>query len=134
MTVNIDLSLSDELKIYRDTLERIVPEKIEPILASYPPDEPLPRDGCVKIRELLTPLGIQACRVPLEHGGSGLGAVGLGIAAETIPYEAFELLMCMEVVALRICLGGNDALKKKYVPRIVRGDKFAGSEIGRAHV
>ena len=123
----MNFDFTDEQKMFKNALERVVREKIEPLLASYPEDQPLPRDACVKIRETLLPLGIHGSRVPVEYGGSGLGAVGLGIAAEIIPYEAFELLMCMEVVALRMCMGGSEEMKRKYVAKIMSGEKFAAS-------
>jgi len=122
----MDFEFSEEQRMFKETLERLVRDKIEPLLASYP-EEPLPRDACVKIRETLLPMGIHTARLPAEHGGSGLGAVGMGIAAETIPYEAFELLMCMEVVAMRISMGGSELLRSKYLPQIVSGEKFAAS-------
>ena len=122
----MNFDFTDEQRMFKDALERVVREKIEPLLASYP-EEPLPRDACVKIREILLPLGIHGSRVPVEYGGSGLGAVGLGIAAEIIPYEAYELLMCMEVVALRMCMGGSEEMKRKYVAKIMSGEKFAAS-------
>ena len=71
----MDLEFSEEQRMFKDALERVVRDKIEPLLASYP-EEPLPRDACVKIREILLPMGVHTAHVPLEHGGSGSGAVG----------------------------------------------------------
>jgi alkylation response protein AidB-like acyl-CoA dehydrogenase len=130
----MDFNFTDEQKLYKNTLERITREKIEPLLASYPEDRPLPMEACVKIRELIEPLGIQGCRVPMEYGGTGLGAVGLGIAAETIPYEAFELPMCMEVVAVRMAMGGSEKVKKEYLPKLLNCEKFAGSGTSEPNV
>ncbi|MES2631875.1 MAG: acyl-CoA dehydrogenase family protein [Pseudomonadota bacterium] len=123
----MDFEFSEEHRMFKDSLERVNREKIEPLLASYPKDDPLPREACERIRELLLPFGIHGARVPEEYGGSGLGAVGLGIAAETLPYEAFELMICIEIIALRMCLGGSQDMKRKYLPRLMAGEKFGAS-------
>ena len=123
----MNFDFSEEHQLFKDALERLVAREIEPLLASCPADAPLPRDACVRIREILHPMGIQGARVPVELGGSGLGAVGLGIAAQTIPYEAFELVMCIEAVALRIALAGTDEMKSTVLPELLAGRAFAGS-------
>ena len=123
----MDFNFSQEHQLFKDTLERLVTREIEPLLARYPADEPLPREACERIRELLLPMGIHGARVPTALGGTGLGALGLGIAAQTLPYEAFEPLMCIEAVALRIALAGTDEMKATVLPDLLAGRKFAGS-------
>jgi len=122
----MNFDFTEEQRMFKDALERVVREKIEPLLASYPRTSRCQGSLCKDPGDSIASWnswrqGARGIR------GSGLGAVGLGIAAETIPYEAFELLMCMEVVALRICMGGSEEMKKKYVPRIMNGEKFAAS-------
>ena len=81
----MNFDFSEEQRMFKDALERVTRDKIEPLIAACPKDEPLPRAVCEKIREILLPMGIHGARVPEEYGGSGLGPVGLGIAAEMNP-------------------------------------------------
>ena len=129
----MDFEFTEEQNMFKSSLDKVVRGKINPLLESYP-EAPLPREACVKIREILKPFEIQGARIPEEYGGYGLGAMGLGIAAESIPYPAFELVMMMELVALRLCLGASAELRNRYLPQILKAEKFAGSATSEPNV
>ena len=129
----MDFEFTDEQNMFKSSLDRAVREKINPLLESLP-EKPLPREACEKIRDILKPFEIHGARIPEELGGSGLGTVGLGIAAESIPYPAFELMMIIELVALRMCLGANKATNDRYLPQLLKAEKFAGSATSEPNV
>ena len=49
----MDFDFSEEHRMFKDSLERVNRDKIEPLLASYPQDDPLPREACERIRDIL---------------------------------------------------------------------------------
>ncbi|MBI4330149.1 MAG: acyl-CoA/acyl-ACP dehydrogenase [Chloroflexi bacterium] len=123
----MDFEFTEEQKIIRDTIQRLVVKQIEPLLKEYPPDRALPKEACLRIVRLVKPLGVLAARLPAEEGGSGLGNVGAGIIAEAVPYEALSPVSATQVVCLRVSLGGNDALKKRIIPPLLAGEKLGAT-------
>lgn len=123
----MNFEFTEEQKLWIDALQRLVAKEIEPFLKAHPVDKPLPKEACLKIVQLVKPLGALGLRVPAELGGSGLGNVAAGILAEAIPFEALCPITATQVVCHRVSMGGTDALKKKILPPLLAGDKLAAT-------
>jgi alkylation response protein AidB-like acyl-CoA dehydrogenase len=125
----MDFEFTEEQKMLQATIERVIKKDIQPLMASYPEDRPIPKEACLQIMRWLQPLGALGARIPIEYGGSGLGPVGLGLFYELIPWEAFETAMTTEVTAFRISLGGTESLKLRLLPSLVSGEKIAATAV-----
>ena len=42
----MNLDFSEEHQLFKSTLERLVKDEIDPLLAKHPADAPLPREAC----------------------------------------------------------------------------------------
>lgn len=116
---------NDELE-FREKVELVSRTAVEPLIDRQR-DQPLSPDVCRQLLDIARPLGLLGARVPRDLGGSGLGAVKLALAAEVFPYEAWEVISLPEIVAFRISCAGNDTLKRRVIPMLVGGARFAGS-------
>jgi alkylation response protein AidB-like acyl-CoA dehydrogenase len=64
--------------------------------------------------------------IPEEHGGSDFGFTGLGLVLEELGRNvAAAPLAASSAAAIAIILGGSDAQKAKYLPRIASGELVA---------
>ncbi len=129
----MDFEFNEEQKMLKTAAEEVVKKEIDPLLASYPEDKPLPKEGVVKLMRLLKPLGFLGARVPESEGGEGLSYVSGGILWEVIPPGA-ALAAVNDIIALRICIGGSPELKKRVIPPILAGEKVVGSAISEPNV
>jgi alkylation response protein AidB-like acyl-CoA dehydrogenase len=69
-------------------------------------------------------MGWAGILVPEEHGGAGLGYVGLGLVLEEAgrTLAASPLLSTAMIGASALMLGGSDAQKAEWLPKIAAGD------------
>jgi len=132
--VTLDFEFSEEQKILSNTLGQWVEKEADPLLAGYPADQSLPKEACQKLMGKLQPFGALGARVPVQDGGSGLGAVGAGILAESLPYCVASLANSTEVAAVRICFQGSEELKNRFVPQLLTGDKIGTSATSEPNV
>ncbi|MEV0184585.1 acyl-CoA dehydrogenase family protein [Streptomyces sp. NPDC050625] len=120
------IELSPEQKDLQRTVRELVKNKIDPMLDNLP-EEPLPTDVLREVLRMLEPFGVLNARVPEEDGGSGLGYVNLGLIYEQLPPEISMDIASNDMIAMRLCMGGSDALKQKYLPGLASGELMAGS-------
>ncbi len=76
-------------------------------------------------------LGWAGTLVPAEHGGSGLGYVGLGLVLEAAgrTLAASPLHSTAMIGASALVLGGSDAQKAQWLPKIAAGEIIAALAI-----
>jgi alkylation response protein AidB-like acyl-CoA dehydrogenase len=76
-------------------------------------------------------LGFAGVLVPEEHGGAGLGYVGLGLVLEAAgrTLAASPLHSTAMVGASALMLGGSDAQKAEWLPKIASGECVAAFAI-----
>lgn len=76
-------------------------------------------------------MGWAGILVPQEYGGLGLGHVEAGVVMEELgrTLTPSPFLSTAILAASAIARGGNDAQKKKYLPRIAAGDLIAALAI-----
>jgi cyclohexane-1-carbonyl-CoA dehydrogenase len=115
---------TEELKIFRDKIQRVARDKIAPQASLADEKEFFNRE----VESLLWDLGLLTITFPKKYGGYGKGRiVALCIAVEEIAkYCASSalLLIIQAVGSFPMIHGGSDELKRKYLPQMSEGRKL----------
>src|SRR6266508_5525564 len=125
-------SLPEEFLDFRETIRKIVTERVTPRAAGIDAEAEYPRD----LRELFSEHDLFGLPFETEHGGTGTGALMLNVAIEEIARACASsalMLMVQELGTLPIKLYGSDELKQRFLPRCASGEwspAFALSEPG----
>jgi len=123
-------ALPQEFLDFRDTIRRIVTERVAPRAAEIDARAEYPRD----LRELFAEHDLFGLPFDTEHGGTGTGALMLNIAIEEVARGCASsalMLMIQELGTLPIKLFGTQEQKQRYLPRCAAGEwtpAFALSE------
>jgi alkylation response protein AidB-like acyl-CoA dehydrogenase len=123
-------ALPQEFEDFRETIRKMVVEKVAPRAAEIDEKAEYPRD----IRELFASHDLLGLPFETEHGGTGTGTLMLNIAVEEVAKACASsalILMVQELGTLPIRLFGSDELKERFLPRCASGEwspAFALSE------
>src|ERR671930_59539 len=123
-------SLPQEFVDFRETIRRMVTERVEPRAAEIDANAEYPRD----LRELFAQHDLFGLPFDTEHGGTGTGTLMLNIAVEEVAKACASsalMLMVQELGTLPLKLFGSDELKQRFLPRCASGEwtpAFALSE------
>jgi alkylation response protein AidB-like acyl-CoA dehydrogenase len=123
-------SLPQEFADFRETIRRMVAERVAPRAAEIDETATYPRD----IRELFASHDLLGLPFDSEHGGTGTGTLMLNIAVEEVARACASsalILMIQELGTLPIKLFGTDDQKQRFLPRCASGEwspAFALSE------
>src|SRR5438034_9585229 len=123
-------SLPQEFVDFRDTIRKMVAERVAPRAAEIDERAEYPRD----IRELFAKHDLFGLPFDAEHGGTGTGTLMLNIAIEEVARACASsalMLMIQELGTLPIKLFGTEELKARFLPRCASGEwtpAFALSE------
>ncbi len=123
-------TLPQEFVDFRDTIRKMVVEKVAPRAAEIDEKAEYPRD----IRELFASHDLLGLPFEPEHGGTGTGTLMLNIAVEEIAKACASsalILMVQELGTLPIKLFGSEELKERFLPNCASGEwspAFALSE------
>ncbi|MFN8546370.1 MAG: acyl-CoA dehydrogenase family protein, partial [Candidatus Binatia bacterium] len=123
-------AVPQELLDFRDTIRRIVVERIVPRAAEIDRSGEYPWD----VRRLLAEQDILGLPFSEEYGGTGTGTLMLQMAVEEIAKGCAScalILMIQELGTLPIALYGSDELRARLLPRCASGEwspAFALSE------
>jgi alkylation response protein AidB-like acyl-CoA dehydrogenase len=124
----VNLDLDDEQEMLQRTLKEFVARDLEPFLSAFA-EAPLPRGAVLEILRMLQPFGMLNARVPVEDGGTGISHVTLGLLWEQLPAEVALDAAANDTIGMRLCQGGSDELKQRYLGPLARGEIMAGSAI-----
>ncbi len=106
--------------------------EIRPLAATIDRDEEIPKELLKKIADV----GLFGTAIPEEYGGGGFGKVGFCIAQEEVSRvcgsTAATIGAHQSIGAQAIMVGGSDALKKKYLPRMASGEMLAAFALTEA--
>jgi alkylation response protein AidB-like acyl-CoA dehydrogenase len=115
-------TFSEEQKILKDSAREFVRDRA-PVtrLRKTRDDRKNGRDD--DLWKSMAELGWTGIIVPEDHGGAGLGYVGLGLVLEETgrTLASSPLLSTAMIGASALLLGGSDAQKKAYLPAIAEG-------------
>ncbi|HEY6240879.1 MAG TPA: acyl-CoA dehydrogenase [Burkholderiales bacterium] len=121
----LDAQLSEQERMVRDAAHAYCQDKLAPrILEAFRSEKADP-----SIFREMGALGMLGSTFPAEYGGAGLNYVSYGLIAREIERvdSGFRSMMSVQssLVMLPIYAFGSDAHKKKYLPRLARGE-FVG--------
>ncbi len=123
-------SLPQEFLDFRETIRKIVTERVAPRAAAIDADAEYPQD----LRELFAQHDLFGLPFETEHGGTGTGALMLNIAIEEVARACASsalMLMIQELGTLPIKLFGTEEQKQRFLPKCATGEwtpAFALSE------
>jgi alkylation response protein AidB-like acyl-CoA dehydrogenase len=126
----VTYSLPQEFLDFRETIRKIVVERVAPRAAAIDADAEYPRD----LRELFAEHDLFGLPFDADHGGTGTGTLMLNIAIEEVAKACASsslMLMIQELGTLPIKLFGTDEQKQRLLPRCASGEwspAFALSE------
>ena len=119
----MDFELSEEMKMLRDMVREFASEKIAPSADEWDENHHFPLEEAVKP---MAELGFFGTVIPEEYGGSNMGWLAAMICTEEIARASSSLRVQINMQ----CLGcaytifkyGSDALKKKYISKLVNAE------------
>lgn len=118
----MDFSLDDEFVLIQQTAREFSERELAPAAERIDREERFP----LAHFEKLAALGFLGFLVPEEYGGAGLGSVALYIALEEISRACASTCVSLSVHNSLVCgplaKFGDAEQKKRYLPRLVRGD------------
>ena len=117
----MNFDLSEEQELLQQTVRQFVENEAPPtrVRELFDAEEELDRplwNGLVEV-------GIGGLHLPEEHGGAGLELLDLALAAEVLGWGATPgPFFGHSLAGLAIALGGSDAQKKSWLPKLATGD------------
>ncbi len=127
------LHLTEDQKLMRDMVRRLVQNEIAPRAAYYDRTHEYPWENIKKMSEL----GLMGVPIPEEWGGAGCDFLSYIITIEEISRACAStgviLAVHTSVGTMPILLFGTEEQKKKYIPRLASGEiigAFALTEPG----
>lgn len=123
--------LSDDQLALLDTIDALLRDRCDPqhVHKIFDAEGEAQIDGA--LWSSLAELGLPAIFVPEDHGGLGLGMVDLAVVAELLGAYAAPVPFFGHVVAIvAIVLGGSEAQKAKWLPKLASGEILATIAFG----
>jgi len=116
--------LTDEQRMVMDLARSLAREKIAPVAAFHDETETYPEE----VMRLLAEQGLMGIWIPEAYGGTGMGALGVALAAEEIAWACAATATNWGASALGsypIILAGTEEQKRRYLPRLATGEILA---------
>jgi alkylation response protein AidB-like acyl-CoA dehydrogenase len=128
----MDYLLTEEQEFIRDTARQIAEEKVVPVRAELDEKEEYPHE----IMKVMAQSDLFGIFIPEEYGGLSMGSLELCIAVEEISRACLGVSTSYAANALGtypILLSGSEEQKKKFLPGIAAGEKFAAFGLTEAN-
>ncbi len=117
-----DTKLNDDIDALRDSVKRFCDVELAPRAAQIDIDNQFPMDMWKKFGDL----GLLGISIPEEFGGSGMGYLAHTVAMEEISRASGAVGLAYgahsNLCVNNLYLNGNDAQRKKYLPRLCSGE------------
>src|SRR2546428_1683955 len=118
----MDFSLTDDQRLIRENVRRFMETEMRPVIRRYDREE---KFAGAEIRRL-GELGCCGMLIPEEWGGAGLDTISYVLMLEEVARVdssiAVALSVTNSVVGWPLWRHGNDAQRRKYLPRLARGE------------
>jgi alkylation response protein AidB-like acyl-CoA dehydrogenase len=128
----VDFEFNEEQVLLRDMVRRFADQEIRPIARAIDEKEEVPRALLAKAAEL----GLLGVVFPEEYGGGGLGETGYCIVLEEVARACASTATVIgghqSIGAMSIYLFGSDEQKRRYLPRLARGEVLAAFALSEA--
>lgn len=122
----MDFCLSSDQLLVRDTVRQFMETEMRPLLREYEREEKFPAEQIRRLGEM----GCCGMLVPEEYGGAATDTVTYALMIEEVARvcasTAVTLSVTNSVAAAPILKHGTTAQKKKYLPRLARGEILGG--------
>ena len=125
----MDFGLSEEQQLLQATVSQFLANENDPnqLRARFDADEPHDPTFWKGLMEL----GLGGLLVPEEHGGAGLQMIDAALVAETMGFAgAPGPFLGHTLAGLAIALGGSDAQKRAWLPKLATGDALGTVAFG----
>lgn len=117
-----NFDLGETADVIRDTVHAFAQEKIAPRAEEIDRTNQFPRD----LWPQMGALGLHGITVPEEYGGAGLGYLEHCVAIEEVSRASASVGLSYgahsNLCVNQIARNGNDAQKKKYLPKLISGE------------
>lgn len=122
----MDLSLSEDQRILRETLRNFVASEVSPEAGQLDKASQFPARSLRRLAEM----GMLGMSIPESYGGAGLDALGAALAIEEIARGSASLAVTVSV-SNSVCAGpivryGSEDQKRRYLPRLAKGEILGG--------
>ena len=118
----MDLQLTDEQQMLRDTVRAFAREELAPVAAELDERGEFPTKQVARLKEM----GLLGIMVPTELGGAGMDPVAYAIAMEEVSAGCASCGVIMSVNNSLVCdpilRFGTDAQKKAWLPSLATGE------------
>ena len=120
----MDFDLPEELTALREVVRKLAKDKVQPRAREIDETGEYPEDVFAAFRAA----DLLGLSLPIEHGGSGAGILGLTVAVEEVAKysSACALMLLLTRLATGpIIIAGSEGQKKQYLPGIASGTQRA---------
>lgn len=128
----MDFSLSEEQQYVRDVARKFADERLFPRAGEFDETKKLDKNLIKEMGEL----GLMGVKVPEEYGGTGLNNLAYAIAIEELARgcasHALAAAVHGSLFAMPLLESGSEEQKKKFLPPICSGEKFAAYSLSEA--
>jgi alkylation response protein AidB-like acyl-CoA dehydrogenase len=118
----MDFSLTSDQLLIRDTVRQFMETEMRPIIREYERAHKFPTEQIRRLGEM----GYCGMLIPEEWDGSGTDAISYALMLEEVARveasTAVVLSVTNSVASVPLLNHGTDAQKKKYLPRLARGE------------
>jgi butyryl-CoA dehydrogenase len=118
----MDFSFTSDQLLIRDTVRQFMEAEMRPYLREWEREDKFPLDQIRKLGEM----GCCGMLVPEEWGGSATDTISYVLMIEEVARvcasTAITLSVTNSVAAVPLARHGTEAQKKKYLPRLARGE------------
>lgn len=129
---------TDEQRLAVEGFNRFLDTKLEPIVRRYQPDKLIEKERMLEIFRMMLPYGMGGNGLISEaHGGMGMPWLTYAMMYDNLARVSGDvaislLIQQLGAYSLEVCT--NDAMRQKYLPRMVRGEIIACSGISEPGV
>ena len=129
---------TDEQRLAVEGFNRFLDTKLEPIVRRYQPDRLIEKERMLEIFRMMLPYGMGGNGLISEaHGGMGMPWLTYAMMYDNLARVSGDvaislLIQQLGAYSLEVCT--NDAMRQKYLPRMVRGEIIACSGISEPGV
>ena len=123
---------NEDHEAFRDTVRRFVEQEIAPHHARWEEDGVVPRELWLKAGAA----GLLCCTVPEQYGGAGADYLFDVVVFEEMARSGFSgpgFMIHCDLVATYILSFGTEAQKKKWLPKMVRGEAIGSLGMTEPH-
>ncbi len=121
----MNLTLTEEQKLIRDTAKSFAEKEIAPVINEYEENHKFPAHIVKKLAEL----GFMGMNIKEEYGGQEAGSVALSLSITEVAKASASVAVTMSVtnmVAEVIQEFGTEEAKKRFLPPLCSGEYLAG--------